>query len=160
MPNEHRIEVIDDEIEPEIREEEKVIEPITEEIVEETVVTAQERKKLKKKAYKQRKKEKENLEQIRKKKLAGNFDTDTTELQKQGQENLEKWEQMANMINDYKKKFDCFPNMRSNGREVNDQAAKVLGRWLWLQTVSYNKGVMNPYHIKRLEEIGFKFKSN
>lgn len=139
-----QIEVFNEGIEAEISEEETVV-------IDEPVLTQQEKKKLKKKAYKQRKKEKVKEEQL---------SEEVEELQKQGKENLEKWENMCNMIDDYKKKFNRFPNMRGNGREVNDEAAKVLARWLWLQNVSFNKGVMNPYHVRRLEEIGFNFKDN
>lgn len=111
-------------------------------------ITEEERKRAKRKAYKLRQKTKKNES-----KLIEEADG----LQEQGKENLEKWEQICSMVDDYKKKFDKFPNMRSNGREVNDEAAKVLGRWLWLQTVSYKKGNMHSYHKRRLEEIGWKF---
>jgi hypothetical protein len=128
-----------------------------EEIIDEPVepkLTEQERKKLKKKAYKQRKKAKKQVNESVKDE---NLSLEEQAVNKLGKENLEKWEAMCNMVKDYRKKLGSFPSMRSNSREVNDEAAKVLARWLWLQKVSYAKGNMHPYHSRRLEEIGFKF---
>ena len=118
-----------------------------EEITEKTL-TKEEKLKLKKKAYKQRQKEKNSKP---------DESTEISEEQKIAKQNLDKWESICNMVNEYKTKFGKFPSIRNNSREINDDAAKVLARWLWLQTVSYKKGNMNPYHIRRLEDIGFKF---
>ena len=82
---------------------------------------------------------------------------ETKKLMTERKEKLEKWEYMLSTIDEYKKRFGKFPSMRNNERGMDNQAAKVLGRWLWLQTVCYRKGTMDPYHIKRLEEIGYKF---
>jgi len=122
-------------------------------IIEEKVsLTEEEKKKRKRKAYKEQQKLKNNspINET-------NESDETKELHKLGKENLDKWESICNMVKDYREKIGRFPNLRSNGREVNDEAAKVLARWLWLQNTSYNKRVMHPYHIRRLEEIGYKF---
>jgi len=113
-----------------------------------------ERRRQKKKAYKQRLRAKKQKERESENSLESLERNETEE----GKANLQRWEQMCDMIKDYKSKIGRFPNMRSNGRDVNDEASKVLGRWLWLQTVSYKKGNMHPYHIRRLEEIGYNFK--
>lgn len=147
------IEVIED-TKVEMSVDEKVTESELEDVVEDVVeeekkqLTADERKRMKRKAYKQKQKAKRQAEKA----------VSLTPEQIEAQQNLKNWENMCNMIKDYKDRFNKFPNMRNNGREVNDEAAKVLGRWLWLQNAAYKKGTMNPYHVRRLEEIGWKFK--
>lgn len=69
--------------------------------------------------------------------------------QKQGRENLEKWEHFCKLIGDFKTQYKRLPSLRSV-----DQAEKVLARWIFLQKACYNRNKMHPYHIRRLKEIG------
>lgn len=134
-------------------------EPTVTEIIESEKkehMTKQERNKMKRLIYKKKKAEKKR-EELKTRPIKEEFDKEAFDLQKIGKANLEKWNGIYKMIVEYKEKFGKFPNMRSNGREVNDQAAKVLGRWLWLQQSCQKNGNMHPYHQRQLEEIGFKF---
>lgn len=119
------------------------------------------RKKRKKKAYLQRKKEKKAEPEIEPEPIP----VPVVETERvipppdsnTGRQNLKNWEHMCSVVEEYKNKFNTFPNMRNNGREVDNAAAKVLGRWLWLQTAAYKKGLMHPTHVDRLTKIGFTF---
>lgn len=130
-------------------------------IIETPILSKQQRKMLKKKAYKQRKKDIENKQQTTSEELTEVTSDKPTEeelatikLKEQAKINLQKWEDMANLIGDFIKERKQMPNMRS-GHEVEC----VLARWLFVQKHSYKTHKMHPYHVTRLKEVGVKLQA-
>jgi hypothetical protein len=97
----------------------------------------------KKKAYKKRRKERELLE------LQAIPEVKPIHALPEAQANLEKWDEMVGIIEDFKKQYKRLPSIRSGNK-----MECVIGRWIFLQQSRYKSGHMHSYHVKKLKDVG------
>ena len=128
---------------------------------QDTPLTKQQRKRLKKKAYEQRKNERNQKHSVTFEKIEEvlpsgpspmtDADVDAMNTRKTAKENLQKWEDMCNLVGDFIKERKTVPDMRSS-----HDIERILGRWLFVQKTRFKARKMHQYHITRLNEVGVK----
>ena len=101
----------------------------------------------KKKAYKKRKKERERIE--RTKNIDSSSIMSANTLRSGAQAELERWDEMCNLIVDFKKQFNRMPSIRSGNKMET-----TVGRWIFLQKSRYKSGKLHEYHVNKLRSTG------